>query len=64
MRERAARDRVRGYDPGPFSEAEDAVQHFVSFVARCYLDGHFRPRLRPRAPARIVVADGRLGYCD
>ena len=56
----------RGYRPGPFSEAEDAVQRFVSFVARSYLDGHLPPsRLRATpAPARIVVADGRLGYCD
>jgi Rieske 2Fe-2S family protein len=29
----------RGYRPGPFSEAEDAVQQFVRFVARAYLDG-------------------------
>jgi glycine betaine catabolism A len=29
----------RGYRPGPFSEAEDAVQQFVTFVARGYLGG-------------------------
>jgi Rieske 2Fe-2S family protein len=29
----------RGYRPGPFSEAEDAVQQFVTFVARAYLGG-------------------------
>jgi Rieske 2Fe-2S family protein len=29
----------RGYRPGPFSEAEDAVQGFTSFVARAYLEG-------------------------
>jgi Rieske 2Fe-2S family protein len=29
----------RGYRPGPFSEAEDAVQQFVTFVARAYLAG-------------------------
>jgi Rieske 2Fe-2S family protein len=33
----------RGYRPGPFSEAEDAVQGFVSFVARAYLDGAIPP---------------------
>jgi Rieske 2Fe-2S family protein len=27
----------RGYRPGPFSEAEDAVQQFVTFIARSYL---------------------------
>jgi Rieske 2Fe-2S family protein len=27
----------RGFRPGPFSEAEDAVQQFVTFVARAYL---------------------------
>jgi len=27
----------RGYRPGPFSEAEDAVQQFVTYVARAYL---------------------------
>jgi Rieske 2Fe-2S family protein len=29
----------RGFRPGPFSEAEDAVQQFVTFVARGYLAG-------------------------
>jgi Rieske 2Fe-2S family protein len=29
----------RGYRPGPFSEAEDAVHQFVTYVARGYLGG-------------------------
>ncbi len=33
----------RGYRPGPFSEAEDAVQQFVTFVARSYLAGGISP---------------------
>jgi Rieske 2Fe-2S family protein len=33
----------RGYRPGPFSQAEDAVQQFVTFVAHSYLDGSLNP---------------------
>jgi Rieske 2Fe-2S family protein len=34
----------RGYRPGPFSNAEDAVRGFVTFVARAYLDGRLPSR--------------------
>jgi glycine betaine catabolism A len=37
----------RGYRPGPFSEAEDAVQQFVRFVARAYLDGALPAHVGP-----------------
>ena len=35
----------RGFRPGPFSRAEDAVQKFVRFVARAYRDGRLLPTL-------------------
>lgn len=41
----------RGYVPGTLTPREDAVYHFVTRVARGYLDGRFAPR-----PRRVAAA--------
>ena len=42
----------RGYRPGPLTVKEDAVQQFVSRIARAYLDGFFDPAPATSAAAR------------
>jgi Rieske 2Fe-2S family protein len=42
----------RGYRPGPFSEAEDAVKGFVGFVGRAYRRGSL-----PSGLGRAMVTD-------
>jgi Rieske 2Fe-2S family protein len=39
----------RGYVPGTVVPDEEAVRQFVSWVARAYLEGGFRPRGREAA---------------